>query len=87
MWKSELCMRKTPCEGEINLFYFFFIFKTSVSLNILSLDARLQRKENEMTYIKMLLGFNLRYANSCKLLLMGGVQEYLLKGGTNIFCL
>ena len=37
MWKSELCMRKTPCEGEINLFYFYFIFKKSVSLNILSL--------------------------------------------------
>lgn len=37
MWKSELCMRKAPCEGEINLFYFYFIFKKSVSLNILSL--------------------------------------------------
>lgn len=37
LWKSELCMRKTPCEGEINLFYFYFIFKKSVSLNSLSL--------------------------------------------------
>lgn len=73
MWKSELCMRKTPCEGEINLFYFFFIFQKSVSLNILSLYIRFQRNENEMTYLKVLLGFNLCYANTCKLLLMDGI--------------
>lgn len=27
MWKSELCMRKTPCEGEMNLFYSIFFSK------------------------------------------------------------
>ena len=72
MWKSELCLRMTPCEGEMDLFYFYFLFKKSVSLNILS-RIRFQRNENEMTYIKVLHGFNLSYANTCKFLLMGGV--------------
>lgn len=43
MWKSELCMRKTPCEGEINLFYFYLIFRKSVRLSILRHDIRLRR--------------------------------------------
>ena len=39
-----------------------------------------------MTYIKMFLGFNLCYANICKLLLSGGwLREYLVKVRTNIF--
>lgn len=87
MWKSELCMRKTPCEGEINLFYFYFIFKKSASLNIMLLYIKFLRNENEMIYILVILGFNVCYINTYKLFLVSGIWKCLLKGGTNKFCL
>lgn len=33
MWKSEVCMRKTPCEGEINLLFLFLFNNELTDIN------------------------------------------------------
>lgn len=51
MWKSEVCMRKTPCEGEINLLFYLFLFnKKPVDISITAVSVLGKRLNNSKLF-------------------------------------
>lgn len=82
MWKSELCMRKTPCEGEINLFYFYFALEKSARLNILLHYIRFYGSWDEIISVCS----HLCCMNTCSFLTTGVRGVMGTTDGASVFC-